>query len=833
MDRWQFSHGKIGVNAPSWLTFEVHRPYFDGGDSALTAIQARGPLLAARLFAAGDWQTPRFTMIMPPSFRHLLIEESRLGTYQVAVPTDLSHDLASPSWQMMADAYSRFPELDAPQRAGLAQWLLAVCLPNALLRVMPADLDPQDCADPHLATLQCSRAIALRLRPTGLDAEAQAALAAVIQAPQPSVGQMNAHSSMGYYLSRSSADWSAAGEHFDRAHAILERLATELSAFTRTILRARLLVRQVTHAERAGDLERAWSLLQEAGSATEQAIPGSAEQEEVSVEMWRRVLDRRVEIAIKCGDHEAEERNVQEGLKLDPYCVKMWMQAAQAAQRRGNLDTALEAYLTAARLGPFGTAFALLNAAECATSSEVRRVLRERAHRCAPRSQRTTAALVKSCLDAGDNALATMLEQPATGYQGNWHYRMYGAYFNLGESHSPCLYASMPSYAYEFALSGKIPHISPQRITPPAFRTNLVRESGMPEFAAKHPADLPKPLRTPQWEQLCEWAAEHACSDPQRQYLTTQVLFRLGFRDLVQELVPERPVAGLREPLEFYQHLTRALAGYAASVGGRSPVPPKAYFEMVDSPHCPLRLRLNGSVFGVVFAARESKSLEDAIRWRARAEEYLPAVLASDDITDFEKVMLESRFYRGVGFVPFMRGDRQGTIDDMTRAEELARAVPASTPWEEFLKRENLHACLESRSKEAFGLRDIELGVARTREFLALDPYDPKSHIELAEALSKQERYFEAAESYLRAARLGPLGTAIAYAMAGSCFAKAGHAVLAEDCFVQSIRIDPYAISAARGWRKIASAGMSALAHDYADGLEEWGAARKEQRVAG
>ena len=225
--------------------------------------------------------------------------------------------------------------------------------------------------------------------------------------------------------------------------------------------------------------------------------------------------------------------------------------------------------------------------------------------------------------------------------------------------------------------------------------------------------------------------------------------------------------------------------------------------------------------------------MEDAIRWRDRAQECLDAVLADDSFTPFEKVMLESRFYRGVGFVPFMRGDKAGTVEDMARAEELARAVPASTPWEEFLKRENLHACLESRSKEAFGMREPQLGLDRTREFLALDPYDPKSHIELAEALSKQERFAEAAESYLRAARLGPLGTAIAYAMAGTCFSKAGgtgDTVAAEDCFVQSLRVDPYAISAARGWRSVA--GESPLALEYVEQLEQWGATMKERKVA-
>ncbi|WP_117213701.1 tetratricopeptide repeat protein [Allorhizocola rhizosphaerae] len=827
MHRWQRSHGRIGANAPSWLTFEVHRPYFDGDDSPLTAIQSRGPLLAARLFAARDPMTPRFGMLMPASFRHLLTEESRLVEYRVSSPDQLDPELASPDWQMMADAYRRADRLDGVDRAGLALWLLAVCLPEALLRLVPDDLDAGLCSDPLLATVQCARANALLQS----GSPAQTAFGRVIAAAEPSVAQVQALSSWGYYLARHASDWSAAREHAQRAQRLLDEL--DLPVFDRGLLQARLLVREVMHADRAGELDRAWELLDRARATVEsvrQVDPGTPEQQELTAEMLRRIIDRRVEIAVKRGDAEAEQATVQEGLQLDPYCVKMRMQQAQAAQRRGDIEAALTAYLTAARLGPHGTAFALLGAAECAQRlgrKEFARVLTERAYRTAPRAEQTRAALAKTY---ADEPIASVFAKPTAGHEANWHYRMYGAYFNLGASGSPCLYAGLPTFAFDFAEAGGQPRVGPQRVMPPAFRTNLIRESGLSEFAATHPAQVPERLRTPRWARLCEWVDGYRDADPHRQYQTSHVLFRLGFRELLLELAPRRTVASLREPIEFYHQAWIDMARYAGSVGGRNPVPPKDIFEMVDHPMCPLHLRLTGAVAGVVFAARGTKSLQDATRWRDRAQEFLDTVLADDGFTEFEKVMLESRFYRGVGFVPFMRGDKAGTVEDMRRAEELARAVPATTEWEEFLKRENLHACLESRSKEAFGLRDVPLGIERTLEFLSLDPYDPKSHIELAEALSKQERFAEAGESYLRAARLGPLGTAIGYAMAGECFSRAGDAVAAEDCFVQSLRIDPYAISAARGWRRVT--GGSPLAHEYAGQLEEWGAAMRERKIA-
>lgn len=281
--------------------------------------------------------------------------------------------------------------------------------------------------------------------------------------------------------------------------------------------------------------------------------------------------------------------------------------------------------------------------------------------------------------------------------------------------------------------------------------------------------------------------------------------------------------ASLRTPLDFVHQNWREIVEYAAAAGHKQPPPTRSY-EMVDHPDCPPHLKLTISIRAVVFVGRETRSLEDAVSWRKRAQALLDEVLDSDEYTPFEDHVAQPLLPWGqLRAIP--RQNRAQVVADMDLSEELARAVPASGLREEFLKTENLHACLESRSKEAFSFGDVALGVRRTEEFLALDPYDPKSHIELAERLLQQDRHREAGDSYLRAARLGPLGTAIAYSMAGECFDRAGDRALAEDCFVQALRVAPYSISAARGWRRVA-VPQNALARQYADQLESWGAAK-------
>lgn len=837
MERWRFSHGVVGVNAPSWLTFEVHRPYFDGGDSPSAAIQARAPLLAARRFEQRDPTALRFGMNMPASYRRLLTEESRLRAYRAASPADLPAELASPAWTRLTEAYVRRDALDPVDRATLAQWLVAVCLPGAVADVVPEDLDAALCRDETHAVIQAARATAL-FQAEGLSPRTAAAYRPLVDDPAATLCHVQAVASWGYLLARHAGDDSAAPGLARRARALLERAADGRTGFEHAIATIRLDLREVMGAERAGDFAGAARMLRAAAESAGRLKPVTPEDELVLLESRRRLVDRRLEIAVRLGDREGEQEALAEGTALDPYCIKIRMQAAQAHHRLGRHDEALAGYLHAARLGPHGTGFALLGAAECARLAghgEFARVLAERAFRAAPRSARTAQLVAEMCAGAGDEPLAevarrTARRDPERPYASNWHFQMYASYFNLGESGSPNLYARLPTLAYEFAAAGTTPEINWQRLMPPAFRPNLVRESGLAEFAVTHPARLPERLRTPAWEQLCAWVDSFAADDPVRQLLTSSVLFRLGFGRLVLDLVPPRDVAGLSGPDELRLHHWRDLVRYVGSVGGAVAAPTTS-FEIAGHPDCPTRLRFVIAVFAVVFHARETKSVEEAVAWRDRAEAALAELLADPACGPLDRLMLESRFYRSVTYVPFLQRDEKRLVAEMERAEELARAIRAATPYEEFLRRENLRACLESRSKEALAFGRHDVAHARIEEVVSIDPYEPKSHIELAESLVGQGRDREAADSYLRAARLGPTSTALSYGLAGECFDRAGLPALAEDCFVQSLRIDPYAVSSARGWARTGrDDAMGGLGREYRDGLEAWAAARRAAR---
>ncbi|MER5638005.1 hypothetical protein ABT095_13730 [Kitasatospora sp. NPDC002227] len=828
------------MNAPSWLTFEVHRPYFDGAASPLTVIQARSAVLAARRFETRSPQALRFGMTMPASYRQLLVEESRLAAYRAASPLDLPAELASPAWLRMAEAYRRRAELDETDRAGLAHWLVAACLLPAVLELVPADLDADACQGPVAAGLQASRAVAL-FGLEGLTERTTAAYRPLVEHPAATVTHVQSVAGWGYLLARHGGDDSAVPHHLDRARGLLAETTGQLSEFERVVLEARLGLREVMYAERSKDFAGAAARLATAQQAVSALTAPDADEELVLLETRRRLIDRRVEMAVRLGDTEAEQAALAEGVALDPTCVKIRMQSAQAHQRAGAYEAALADYLHASRLGPYGTAFALLRAADCAKEvgqGEFARVLTERAFRAAPRASATRDRLVADCLAAGDEPLAEVVrlaavKDPERPYTNNWHYRMHAAYFNLGESKSPGLYANLPTLAFQHAERGLHPGVNFQRLMPPAFRTNLIRESGLHEFAVAHPADLPAHLRTPAWDTLCGWIEDFHTFTAERQHQVAGVLFRLGFAKLLQELLPFRPAAELTTAAELRLHHWLDVVRWVSSVGQGKLVHPANSMAIAEHPACPTQLRFVIAVFSVIFEARETKDLQLALTWREIGEKAMAELLDDPGYSEFEKIMLESRFYRSVSYVPFLQKDIAKLASDMDRAEELARAVPAVGEYQEFLARENLRACVESRSKEFYAFGENERAHRLVAEALAIDPYEPKTHIEVAEGLMKEGRPEEAAHSYLRTARLGPVSTAFGYAAAGDCFARAGRELLAEDCFFQALRLDPYAISAARGWASVGAAGgMGELATSYLADLEAWGAARRAARGA-
>jgi tetratricopeptide (TPR) repeat protein len=191
--------------------------------------------------------------------------------------------------------------------------------------------------------------------------------------------------------------------------------------------------------------------------------------------------------------------------------------------------------------------------------------------------------------------------------------------------------------------------------------------------------------------------------------------------------------------------------------------------------------------------AKARASLVELNDWSKRLE--IAFAAAQDGENGFVARLLESRFHRGMGFLPQAAGDREAMIRTMDIAERQARDLAPTSAAEEILYRENLHAVLESRTKEALWLNDLDLAASRAAELTRMDPYDSKAWVELGQVHYRQENWQRAADAYVVAAILGPPASSVGRYMAGVCFRKLGLDFLAAFLFKETLEMDPFGIS--------------------------------------
>jgi tetratricopeptide (TPR) repeat protein len=202
---------------------------------------------------------------------------------------------------------------------------------------------------------------------------------------------------------------------------------------------------------------------------------------------------------------------------------------------------------------------------------------------------------------------------------------------------------------------------------------------------------------------------------------------------------------------------------------------------------------LNAALKVLVHKAKVRAPVEELVEWRARSERILEEALTKGD--DFTCALLLSRFYRAAAFVPLRHGDRGEVVRMMDLAEHHALAMAPTNDAQELLHLENLHPVIESRTKEALWLGDLDLALARAERLTDLDPYDSRVWLELGQVRLERNEFAPAAEAYAVAAMLGPPSSAIGRHMAGLCFRHLGQPLLAAFCFKASIEIDSQAIS--------------------------------------
>ena len=346
-------------------------------------------------------------------------------------------------------------------------------------------------------------------------------------------------------------------------------------------------------------------------------------------------------------------------------------------------------------------------------------------------------------------------------------------------------------------VDGRYPRFALQRTLPAEFRRQLFIELGLDEYAVEDPRDLPPQLRSRKWNAVCSALEDWAGLTIDQRGRLLLLLHALGLYSMIPRLVPDivdldisrsdyACLAYLRASAHYVLHLKDRVADYAEA--------DLSEFKAIvrEAPRNALTA-FNAVIKILTHKAKVLAPVCELNEWLIKAEEITAAVMAAAD--DFTGKLVLSRYYRAAAFLPQREGNRAEVIRVMDLAEQQASSMTPMGRAQELLYLENLHPVLESRTKEAIWLGDLDLALSRALRVTELDPYDPKPWLELGQVRLRRNEITAAAEAYSVAAILGPPATAIAHHMTGQCFRDLKQPALAALFFKIALEVDPRAIS--------------------------------------
>jgi tetratricopeptide (TPR) repeat protein len=334
-----------------------------------------------------------------------------------------------------------------------------------------------------------------------------------------------------------------------------------------------------------------------------------------------------------------------------------------------------------------------------------------------------------------------------------------------------------------------------QRTLPREFRNIVAREAHVSSHVVRDPREVPEHLRSERWAALCRGIENWNDLPVGRQARLTALLHALCFYRLTLKLTSERTMR-LTDADGVLLAYWRASAAYVMDLPSR--VSQYSFADMSDFE----KMARDGRVHPAMQFLSSIKLLVHQAKTGGRAEVLRAAATRSEALLGeagrarpFLGHLYTSHFHRAVAMVSQAEGKAFDVERHMGLAERHARAMRPRSPAERLLYRENLHPVLESRCKESIWRGQYRRAVELARKVISVDPYDPKSWVELGEALALSGRLEEAAEAYASASVLGPPGSAIGLHMAGVCSHRAGRPLMGYFFFLQSAGRDSATLS--------------------------------------
>lgn len=339
------------------------------------------------------------------------------------------------------------------------------------------------------------------------------------------------------------------------------------------------------------------------------------------------------------------------------------------------------------------------------------------------------------------------------------------------------------------------PYFVPQRALPRGFRLQLADEAGNPRYHVREPRGLPRRLRTERWQALCAALDQWQTLSPERRCRLAALLHSMClYEPLLSLIAPDDKDRGAPfAELAFWRASAQYMFDLPARTADYRHADLAALEQLAQRADGSARTRFNAIAMIFAHKAKTGAPLTELHAWRERYRDALEAVIPTLDT--FTAELFASRFFRGTAFLPQRAGQRDEVRRIMDLAQHHAYRMAPATPAQDHLFHENLHALMESRTKEALWLGDLEGALENARKVVQVDPYDAKAWVELGEVQFKREAWPEAAQSYAVAALLGPPASAVGRHMAGLCFCRMQEQSLAALFFKDALEYDPLGAS--------------------------------------
>lgn len=221
-----------------------------------------------------------------------------------------------------------------------------------------------------------------------------------------------------------------------------------------------------------------------------------------------------------------------------------------------------------------------------------------------------------------------------------------------------------------------------------------------------------------------------------------------------------------------------------------------SHYEKLSKYPETLRMRSSTSILGTVISAKTRRPA-DCEFWRARALETLRLIQECPLFAQGDKALLESRIFRAISYLPFIKGNHDQLLQEQEHFLKLAYELSNHFTGERtIIYRDNLFAALESSARIFERLNRLDDALACMNEIVEkVDPLDSKAWLQVGEIYRKLKMIPEALNAFMNAAEAGAPHAQISYYSAGRCAEQLGNLILAKDMFLQSALAFPGGVS--------------------------------------